>query len=181
VRTLRIGGLDLSEIEDRSFDVVAAYSVLHHVPDYLGMVRELHRVTRAGGVIHLDHERPEHFWAPGADLRAFHEALDTRRYPGWWHPTRKRWQRYLMPSKYVFAARQRIDPLFWLDEADIHVWPGDHIEWARIEATLEQEDAELLHSEEYLLFERGYPVDLYETHRSRCTDMRLLTARRTLP
>ncbi len=126
----------------------------------------------------LDHESAEAVWTGDPALAAFQAALDDRRHPGWWHPVRKRWQRYLMPSKYVFAVRQRIDPLFWLDEADIHVWPADHIEWGAIEALLRAEGAELLRAEDYLVYRAGYPLDLWETHRERCADMRLLVARR---
>ena len=179
VETLRVDGLGLAGIADGAFDLVACYSVLHHVPDYLAMVEELHRVTRPGGVIYLDHERTEAFWGPDPARAAFQRALDERRHPGWWHPTRKRWQRYLMPSKYVFAVRQKIDPLFWLDEADIHVWEGDHVEWARIEALLRRLGAEVVAADEYLLYEREYPRDVYEAHRERCADMRLLVARRS--
>jgi SAM-dependent methyltransferase len=181
VRPLHIGGLDLHELEDRSFDVVAAYSVLHHVPDYLGMVRELHRTTRPGGVIHLDHEHLERHWAPDPELSAFRDALDARRYPGWWRPTQKRWQRYLVPSNYVFAVRERLRPGFWMDENDIHAWPEYHLEWARIEATLEEDAAEVVRREEYLLCRPEYPADLYERYSQRCSDMQALTARRTLP
>jgi SAM-dependent methyltransferase len=181
VRTLRIGGLDLHELEDRTFDVVAAYSVLHHVPDYLRMVRELHRTTRPGGVIHLDHEHLERHWTPDPELSAFREALDERRHPGWWHPTRKRWQRYLVPSNYVFAVRERLRPGFWMDEGDIHAWPDYHLEWARIEAALAKEGADVVRREEYLLFRPEYPADLYDRFRERCSDMQALTARRTLP
>lgn len=180
VQTLRLGGLDLRELEDRSFDVVAAYSVLHHVPDYLVMVRELHRTTRPGGVMHLDHEHIERHWTPDPELTAFRDALDARRYPGWWHPTRKRWQRYLMPSKYVFAVRERIRPGFWMDEGDIHVWPDYHLSWPLIEAALADQGAEIVRREEYLLHKPEYPPDLYEAYRGRCSDMQALTARRTL-
>ena len=41
VSTLRINGQDLREIASGSFDLVCAYSVLHHVPNYLAMVEEL--------------------------------------------------------------------------------------------------------------------------------------------
>src|SRR5205814_1793893 len=56
VTTLRVSGVDLAALEDGSVDLAAAYSVLHHVPDYLGMVAELVRVVRPGGVVYLDHE-----------------------------------------------------------------------------------------------------------------------------
>ena len=44
---------------DNSFDVVATYSVLHHIPDYLFAVQEMMRVTKLGGVIFIDHEANE--------------------------------------------------------------------------------------------------------------------------
>lgn len=178
VEPLRIGGAQLPEIGDGTFDLAAAYSVLHHVPDYLGMVAELYRVLRPGGVLYLDHEASAAVWAGDPALAAFQQALEDRRHPGWWHPGRKRWQRYLMPSKYVFAVRQRIDPLFWLDEGDIHVWPADHIEWDRVEAVLRSAGAELLRAEDYLVFRDDHPPDLYEAHRERCADMRVLVARK---
>jgi 2-polyprenyl-3-methyl-5-hydroxy-6-metoxy-1,4-benzoquinol methylase len=37
--------------EDASFDVVHAHQVLQHVPDPVGMLREMRRVCRAGGMI----------------------------------------------------------------------------------------------------------------------------------
>ena len=39
-----------------SYDLVCLYSVLHHVPDYLALLEELHRICKPGGVIYIDHE-----------------------------------------------------------------------------------------------------------------------------
>lgn len=50
---LQLNGFDLSSIEDSSLDMVATYSVLHHVPDYLDIVCEFCRVLKPGGVISL--------------------------------------------------------------------------------------------------------------------------------
>jgi SAM-dependent methyltransferase len=179
VETLELDGLGLDGVADGSLDLVAAYSVLHHVPDYLAMVREAHRVLRPGGVLYLDHEVNDAFWEQGGCLAELRAALDARRHPGWWNPVRKRWQRYLMPSKYVFAVRQKIDPLFWLDEGDIHVWPADHVEWDRIAAVLGEQGAEILRTEDYLVSRAEYPADLYEAYAGRCSDMRLLVARKS--
>jgi SAM-dependent methyltransferase len=178
VETLQVDGLGLGAIADGSLDLVAVYSVLHHVPDYLGMVGEALRVLRPGGVLYLDHEVNDAYWEGGGCLAELHEAVDARRYPGWWHPTHKRWQRYLMPSKYVWAVRQRIDPLFWLDEGDIHVWPADHVEWDRVAGVVRAEGAEILRVEDYLVCRPEYPPDIYERYRDRCADMRMLVARR---
>ena len=39
--TLKINGADLTNVPDGRFDLVASYSVLHHVPDYLAIVAEM--------------------------------------------------------------------------------------------------------------------------------------------
>jgi SAM-dependent methyltransferase len=179
VETLELDGLGLGPVADASLDLVAAYSVLHHVPDYVGMVREAVRVLRPGGVLYLDHEVNEQYWRADGALAELRDALDARRYPGWWRPTRKRWQRYLMPSKYVWALRERIEPLFWLDEGDIHVWAEDHVEWDAVEDALRGEGAEIVRTEDYLVSRAEYPPDIYEAYRERCSDMRLLVARRS--
>ena len=62
--TLRVDGRNLSGIQDDTFDIVATYSVLHHVPDYLSLVMELHRVTKRGGIIYIDHELNDAYWQP---------------------------------------------------------------------------------------------------------------------
>ena len=57
--TLLISGRDLESVDDAQFDVVATYSVLHHIPDYLAAVGEMARVCRVGGVVVIDHEATE--------------------------------------------------------------------------------------------------------------------------
>lgn len=181
VTTLRVSGVDLATLEDGSVDLAAAYSVLHHVPDYLGMVAELVRVVRPGGAVYLDHEVNDNFWSSGGCLEDFGAALIDRRarLGGWWSPDRKVWQRYLIPSKYVFAARMRLDPGWpFKQEGDIHTWPHDHIEWDRIAAVLAEAGAEVVAQEDYLVYRSDYPRDLWEQFRDRCSDMRMLIARR---
>ncbi|MHC4511889.1 MAG: class I SAM-dependent methyltransferase, partial [Planctomycetota bacterium] len=60
--TLMLNGKDLSNVPDEQFDLAAAYSVLHHVPDYLRIVAEMCRVLKPGGVIYLDHEVNESYF-----------------------------------------------------------------------------------------------------------------------
>ena len=47
---------------DGSYDMVATYSVLHHVPDYLRIVEEMARVLKPGGILYLDHEASDSYW-----------------------------------------------------------------------------------------------------------------------
>lgn len=51
--------------------MVATYSVLHHIPDYLGVIKELIRVTKPGGIIYIDHEVNEQYWEKSAVYNEF--------------------------------------------------------------------------------------------------------------
>ncbi|HVE69378.1 MAG TPA: class I SAM-dependent methyltransferase [Solirubrobacteraceae bacterium] len=183
VRTLELNGIDLAGVDDAGFDLVTAYSVLHHVPDYLRLLDEVARVLRPGGAAYLDHEVTEAFWDPASDVNAFRRALRewelTR--PGAWNPQRRRWQRYLMPSKYALGLRLLIDPDYlYGSEGDIHVWEHDHVEWSLVRARLEAAGLEVVSVDDHLGFSAEYPEELYETYRARGTaDMRTLVAQRT--
>jgi SAM-dependent methyltransferase len=185
VRTLRLNGRDLAGVADDAFDVVAAYSVLHHVPDYIRAVRELARVTRPGGVVYIDHEANDGFWAPHGCAHRMRVEWERRRLarPGFWNPERRRWQRYLMPSKYALGVRLLFDPDYLFGrEGDIHVWAEDRIEWDRVIETLEEAGCAVLWREDYFNYNPDYPDDLYEAYRDRgCTDMTALAARRAAP
>ena len=54
------------------FDLITSYSVLHHLPDYAGVVRRLASLLKKGGVMYLDHE-----WSPNAWNRNLLERLMT--------------------------------------------------------------------------------------------------------
>jgi len=178
VSTLRLNGTDLAGVPDAAFDLVAAYSVLHHVPDYLGVLAELVRVLRPGGVLYLDHEANAEFWGPHGSGHAFREELArlARERPGLWNPQRHRWQRVLQPAWWALTLR----PAWYFGrEGDVHVWPEDHIEWDRVEAELAGLGCDVVHREDYLHFQAGYPVDVWARWRDRgSTDMRALTVRR---
>ena len=44
-QAVQLNGSDLANFEDNTFDMVATYSVLRHIPDYLAAVQEFIRVT----------------------------------------------------------------------------------------------------------------------------------------
>jgi ubiquinone/menaquinone biosynthesis C-methylase UbiE len=51
--------------DDASFDVVHAHQVLQHVSDPVGMLREMHRVLRPGGLVAVrDSDFAAFMWAP---------------------------------------------------------------------------------------------------------------------
>ncbi|MEM2968485.1 MAG: class I SAM-dependent methyltransferase [Candidatus Bathyarchaeia archaeon] len=56
-----------SPIEDVAFgkgefDLIACYSVLHHLPDYAGALQRLSAFLKKGGVLYLDHEASPFYW-----------------------------------------------------------------------------------------------------------------------
>ena len=172
---VQLSGRDLQPAPDAAFDLVATYSVLHHVPDYLAFVRDMARVAAPGGLVVIDHERNDDSWT-SADYQSFlREAVV-------WPP--RRWWYWLQPSRYW----KRISPLFewrrwsdsrWMPEGDLHIWPDDHIEWTRVEAVLADAGCEIVLRDHYLLFEPRYQRDAWECWRTRCSDMQLLIARKT--
>ncbi|MCW4023240.1 MAG: class I SAM-dependent methyltransferase [Candidatus Bathyarchaeota archaeon] len=47
-----------------TFDLITCYSVLHHLPDYVGAVRSLSHFLKKGGVMYIDHEISPFYWEP---------------------------------------------------------------------------------------------------------------------
>lgn len=183
VRTHQLDGLGLAGLADESFDIVTAYSVLHHVPDYLAMVDELVRVLRPGGIAYIDHEVSDEFWRKDGCLAEFNRAVEgeLRSRPGWWNPARRRWQRFLMPSKYVYALKLRYRPqMIWCVEGDIHTWEFDHVEWDEVERRLAAAGADVLRRSDYLVYRAEHPRSVWEAYKDRCGDMRCVVARRSI-
>lgn len=185
VETVQLNGIDLEGLLDASYDIVTAYSVLHHIPDYLAILDEIARVLRPGGVIYLDHEVNDEFWRKDGCVAEFRSAVDRREHeaPGPWNPKRWRWQRFLVPGNYVMRVRLTFDPHYRFgSEGDIHTWELDHVEWAEVKARLLALGLEVTHVRDYLHYSSAYPDDLWREYRDRgCTDMRTLIARRPGP
>ena len=163
---LQMNGKDLSNVADATFDMIAAYSVLHHVPDYLGAIAELGRICKPGGVIMLDHEPSESYWRGDSVYAEFRKA-----------GLRFDWRKYLTPSNYVHRIRRIFNPRY-TNEGDIHVFPDDHIEWPKIEALLGKLGFETIAKEDYLLNRRLYRPEVYQRYRDRCADMRMMQFRK---
>jgi ubiquinone/menaquinone biosynthesis C-methylase UbiE len=56
------------KFREGEFDLIAGYSVLHHLPDYLAALRGLVFYLKLGGVMYIDHEASPTYWhgEPGA-------------------------------------------------------------------------------------------------------------------
>jgi ubiquinone/menaquinone biosynthesis C-methylase UbiE len=160
LRTVKLNGHDLSNIETGCCELVAAYSVLHHIPDYLGAVDEMARVCAPGGVVFIDHELTDEFWKGDPVYELFQKRA-----------LRIDWRKYLVASNYIDRLRRIRDPKF-SNEGDIHVWQDDHIEWQQIDERLLKAGFDCVHSADYLLFRKLYRPWVYAEFADRCTDMR---------
>lgn len=166
IDTHLLNGRDLSGFADASVDMIATYSVLHHIPDYLGLLDHFARVVRPGGVIFIDHEQSPSYWSDDGSLATFRsQALKVD------------WQKYLTPKNYVDRVKRVFNPRYSA-EGDIHVWPDDHIEWDRIEARMETLGFKPVLRDDYLLYRRLYRPDVFAAHRDKLNDMRMMTFRR---
>ena len=50
------------------FDLVACYSVLHHLPDYVGVVQRFSDFLKKGGMMYLEHEVSPFYWRTEAAM-----------------------------------------------------------------------------------------------------------------
>jgi len=174
---LQLNGRDLSNIQDNHFDLVATYSVLHHIPDYLQIIQEMVRVVKSGGIIYIDHEASESYWNQTGEYIEFRQSIRPQ--------GKKTWKRYLMLSKYVerfhyyvLRCHRIVNPRYHV-EADIHTFPDDHIEWERVESILTALGCEIILKEDYLLYRKGCQIDIYQKYKNKCNDMCVMIARKT--
>lgn len=176
VSELELSGTDLRPLGDASVDLAAAYSVLHHIPDYLAMVAEMARVVRPGGVVYIDHEKAPAYWEQGDALRRFLAEAVVR-------PPRHAW-RLVDPRAYWRRLRplltwQRWGDPRWMPEGDLHIWPDDHVDWEAVESTLVRRGCEVVERVDYLAYEPRYRRDAWERARGeRVVDTRRLVARK---
>lgn len=170
-RTVELADGSLSCVPDASFDLVGAYSVMHHIPDYLAAAASLVTKLKPGGVLLIDHERNRNHWFPPSELAAFRRENANARTGSPWDPEHKRWQHLLraavVPSRHLARLRKhrRIS-----DEGDIHVYVDDHIEWERLIATLQDAGTELVRRMDYLLFSADFNETVWERYRYHCND-----------
>lgn len=169
VTTLKLNGQDLRELESESVDIVATYSVLHHIPDYLPIVREFARIVKPGGIIFIDHEKSSTYWSRLNEFRAAYKQMVM--FP-------KQYAKFLRAENYrTWFVRRFVDSRY-SPEGDIHVYADDHIEWDQIDALLVSEGFRLVRAEEYLLFRGDYSTAEYRVFSDRLHDTRLLIAQK---
>lgn len=147
-----LNGKDLSSFDDGTFDLVATYSVLHHIPDYLTAVKEMIRVTKPGGLLLIDHETSEFFW------KNYSQVLQFRK-----NASRFNYRKYLYPANYYHAFLRIFDKKH-ANEGDIHVWPDDHVSWPLIKELAFSSSLSVVSESDYLLFNSLYRHSIYAKH-----------------
>jgi ubiquinone/menaquinone biosynthesis C-methylase UbiE len=161
---------------DHSFDVAAAYSVLHHIPDYLSALGEMVRVVRPGGLIYVDHEANENRWNPGIELTRYYARVRQTPLEHLAKLARTRelftWD-FLKGAFITLLINRR-----YRREGDIHVWPDDHIEWSRVFRLFEKTGCETIRDRDYLLYRPKGGMAFYESSKDNCTDTKYVLARK---
>lgn len=170
VETIQLNGVDLTNIRDASVDMVATYSVLHHVPDYLSILKEFMRVLKRGGIVYIDHEHSEEFWLKRQTYRDFQAEMNK-------YIPRNYSKYFIMTNYYDWLIRRFINKRYHR-EGDIHVFEDDHIEWSSVIGTLIESGGEILVSKSYLLFRRDFDISIYNKYKNKTTDMHVLVVRK---
>lgn len=170
IETAKLNGKDLSNFPNDYFDMVCMYSVLHHVPDYLSLMKEFMRVLKKGGVLYIDHEASENIWLGDDSFKKAMNELKKTSVGGF--------GKYLYLNNYVdFFIRKFINKKFQR-EGDIHVWADDHIVWKDVNEEIKKSGGIVVLEEDYLLFRKGYNLDIYKKYKNKHTDTHLLIAKR---
>jgi ubiquinone/menaquinone biosynthesis C-methylase UbiE len=169
VTTFKLNGIDLEGLPDESVDMVAMYSVLHHVPDYLSLMKEFSRVLKPGGVVYIDHEASASSWTDPLHQH-FKKHIKKN--------SKKDFRKYFIVTNYIDRfIRVFINPKYQR-EGDIHVFADDRIEWQVVRQELEENGMEILKEEDYLLYRRNYDQKTYEEWAGKVADMHLLMGRK---
>jgi len=168
--TIELVGGSTDVVPDDEFDLVGLYSVLHHVPDYLGLVGQLVSKVKRGGVLFVDHECNQNYWTPNPELTQFRQAMRAAQLERRWCPEHKRWQRFLTLSHYR-ASYRRLRRLNVEIEGDIHIHANDHVDLDAVVRVAIDAGCEVVERMNYLLFRGGgYSEPVWEKWADRTTD-----------
>jgi ubiquinone/menaquinone biosynthesis C-methylase UbiE len=158
--------------EDNSFDVVATYSVLHHIPNYLLTVQEMLRVTKKGGLIYIDHEHNETKWFPTKDLNEYYSINKKGKfyYLKVLYKTRELFTFGFIKEMFIRTFLNKK----YEKEGDVHVWPDDHINWDKIKEIFLKDGHKILTENNYLLYRPEAGLIPYNKYKNRCNDIKYI-------
>jgi ubiquinone/menaquinone biosynthesis C-methylase UbiE len=159
-------------LPDNSIDIVATYSVLHHIPDYLSAISQMARVLSTNGLLYIDHEANDYKWQPDENLKKYYRL------------TKRNFFEYL--SKKI-KTRELFELSYYTNgfislfvnkkhrrEGDIHVWSDDHIEWNKIIDLFQNQHLKIIENIDYLMYKPKGGEKLYEEFKNNCHDTKYL-------
>lgn len=157
-------------IKKDQFDVVCAYSVLHHIPDYLFTINEMIRVCKPGGFIYIDHENNINNWFPNKQLKEY----QTRSKKSFLNivvqliKTRELFSFEFIRSLFIriFVNKKH------KREGDIHVWKDDYLDWDLIEDVFKKENCRLVEKDDYLMYKPKSGIEVYNLYKNITNDTR---------
>lgn len=160
---------------DNTFDIVATYSVLHHVPNYLEAVEEMIRCLNKWWILFIDHEANKNKWNPPIELQEYYKLTNN----------------ILKKIKNIFISWEVFEFDFWRwvfirkfinnrfrNEWDLHVFKDDHIEWELIKELLKNKWMEIIEEKDYLLFSSNISVDTYNKFKNKLNDTKFIIAKK---
>ncbi|MFA5127471.1 MAG: class I SAM-dependent methyltransferase [Patescibacteria group bacterium] len=161
--------------EDDHFDIVAVYSVLHHIPDYISAIKEMIRVAKPGGLIYIDHEANEHRWYPDVVLAEYNAKTKQ---------TKAERTKFILRTG-EFLTWDFVKTVFiklfinkkYQREGDIHVFPEDYIEWDKIFEAVSPA-VEIIKNVDYLMYQPKATIDEYNNYAKQCTDTKCVIFRK---
>lgn len=160
---------------DDSFNILATYSVLHHIPDYLGALVDMVRVVKKGGLLYIDHEANRNKRYPSKKLKHYYNktnklAQKTRKILGTWEIFEFDFWRGVF-------IRTLINKRF-RNEWDIHVFKDDHIERDKVISILEKNGMKIIKEEDYLLYNKNIPIEEYNKIKDKINDTKYIVAKK---
>lgn len=169
VTTVKLNGVNLDGIPNASVDIVAMYSVLHHIPDYLSLIKEFSRVLKPGGILYIDHEAASSVWN-SIEYVIFLEEMAKK--------LNIAFKKYFIFANYINKFISIFKGSRYRKEGDVHVFNDDHIEWNEIVGELTENNISLIKEYDYLLYKRDYDNEIYNKWKDKIGDIHLLIGRK---
>lgn len=121
------------------FSLIASYSTLHHLPDYLAVARELADLLCPGGVLLLDHEASANgqHWSPGLAYRLYKRLCD-------------------LETGLHDRLNATVRPGLSYGLAEYHGDPERPVRWDAIIEALQDDGLDILEVSQYLLHRTRY-------------------------
>ncbi len=161
--------------EEWTFDVLATYSVLHHIPNYMEAIKDMTRVIKNGGYLYIDHEHNANHWNPSSSLLEY-----SKLYNSLLSKIKSiilNWEIFEYNFWKWMFIRRFINPKY-ANEWDIHVWKDDHIDWENIIIYLTSNWFEIIENIDYLQYHPYVSTEDYNLYSKKVNNMKYIIARK---